>query len=996
MSKTRALVILATLLLLTGMWMVLGPGSKPTIGHEGPDEVRRAPIVIPKNPVDLKISLGLKDETQVVWEGEIKVTGGEILRVEKLQGSIDTTIEGAKFKARSQRDPAKNAKQQAKKAEKKNANKKNADQKKNEEKKAEPVEEKLALLPIRLRVMLDAPLTAKIEVNTSRGNFSFTLNEIAAGSSKKFLNDEALAERDEAAAPLTGRETEDDFPVMAKAKDGTIWLAYVEYKSGPPILASRIQEGNFDILATKGHGDRIRLMRHNGKSWDPAMDATAGGLDVWRPAIAVDAAGAVNLVWSQKVNDDWDIFTRRYTPAADGTGKWSDISQVTKAKGADIYPVVAADSNGKVWLAWQAWREGQYDILLTSLGKDGTWSAPQTVSQSKANDWSPAITADSKGRVYVAWDTYDRGNYDVMLRTITADVAGSVTRVAESPKFEARACLTCDAADRVWIGYEEGDEQWGKDYANSNEVAKVGLEKNLGYALYVNRTVKVKCLDGGTLKQPAAGLVPAFSETLTRGKSVPRLAVDADRGLWLLLRHHPLKGGAGETWVSYALRYDGKKWGSPQLLPSSSNLMDNRPALAQIGQYLLAVYSGDDRTRTQDRGQNDLYSTTLKAAGPVVPPELVTAEAPAAATMPNAHPNEAEDVARLRAHRVTVGGKQLRPVRGEFHRHTEYSAHRDADGLVEDSLRYGLDAGKLDWMGNGDHDNGLGHEYLWWLVQKQFDLHFHPPYFVSAMTYERSVVYPNGHRNVMMPRRGIQPLPRGDIQSGTAENGTPDTKMLYAYLKHFGGICSSHTSGTNMGTDWRDNDPEVEPVVEIYQGHRHNYEHFGAPRSATAATQIGGYQEQGFIWHALAKGYRLGFQSSSDHISTHLSYGIALVDEMSRQGIIDAFKKRHSYAATDNILLVVRSGEQLMGDIFETKERPTLTIEATGTAPIARLHVVRDNKYVYSIEPKERQLTRTWTDMDAQAGKTSYYYVRIEQEDGNLAWASPMWITYKP
>jgi hypothetical protein len=34
--------------------------------------------------------------------------------------------------------------------------------------------------------------------------------------------------------------------------------------------------------------------------------------------------------------------------------------------------------------------------------------------------------------------------------------------------------------------------------------------------------------------------------------------------------------------------------------------------------------------------------------------------------------------------------------------------------------------------------------------------------------------------------------------------------------------------------------------------------------------------------------------------------------------------------------------------------------------------------------------------MQAKAGQTSYYYVRIEQQDGNLAWASPMWVTYKP
>jgi len=37
-----------------------------------------------------------------------------------------------------------------------------------------------------------------------------------------------------------------------------------------------------------------------------------------------------------------------------------------------------------------------------------------------------------------------------------------------------------------------------------------------------------------------------------------------------------------------------------------------------------------------------------------------------------------------------------------------------------------------------------------------------------------------------------------------------------------------------------------------------------------------------------------------------------------------------------------------------------------------------------------------YVDMEAKPGKTSYYYVRLEQKDGNLAWASPLWITYKP
>lgn len=35
----------------------------------------------------------------------------------------------------------------------------------------------------------------------------------------------------------------------------------------------------------------------------------------------------------------------------------------------------------------------------------------------------------------------------------------------------------------------------------------------------------------------------------------------------------------------------------------------------------------------------------------------------------------------------------------------------------------------------------------------------------------------------------------------------------------------SHTSATLMGTDWRDNDRSLEPLVEIYQGDRMSYEH---------------------------------------------------------------------------------------------------------------------------------------------------------------------------
>jgi hypothetical protein len=961
----------AVFLVTTAALVAWGPPRQGPTGlqaDEPPPKKREAgkPIAMATDRIGLEVELGLTDDQRTDWDGEVEVSEGKVTHLE-VQRPPNGKANGAKYTVFTVR-------------------------------RMPPQQPQPVIIHPVLRITLDAPPTATVTLKTKQGTFSFTPAGLADGQVKEYLGGRASAERQDPAVRLTGRDTEDDFPVMAQGKDGRTWLAYVEYQPGRPIVMERVRAGNFEELAPTGNGDQIRLVEFDGSAWQPGVDVTSPGLNVWRPAVAVDGKGDVIVAWSQQIDGDWEVFYRRYTPPAAGqpgsAGRWSDVVRLTNSPGADFHVVAATDAAGVVWLAWQSWQKDNFDIVAAALADDHPYSKPRVISTSKANDWTPSIAADSKGNVYVAWDTYDKGNYDVLLRVLGKE--DRTLTVAGSARFEARPHLAVDGKDRVWVAYEEGDEQWGKDYAHDGPVKNVGLEKNLGFALYVHRTVKVKCLEDGKLRQPAGDLEKAMATRLPWNKSVPRLAVDAEGGVWLLVRHHPGPTKQGEVWDSYALRYDGKDWSRPRRLTNSSYLMDNRPALVPQGKGLLAVYTSDTRLRTQNRDQDDLFAALLKPMGPTHDLQLVADAPPPAATLPPAHPDEDADVARIRDYRVDAGGKQLHLWRGEFHRHTEYTAHRDGDGLYEDAWRYALDAAKLDWIGVGDHDNGFGHEYFWWTMQKVTDIFQNPTGFVAVHCYERSVAYPNGHRNVIMPKRGVRPLPRTDLK-GTPEGGTPDTKLLYAYLKHFGGVCASHTSATNMGTDWRDNDREAEPAVEIYQGHRHNYEHFGAPRSPTKDTQIGGYRPDGFVWNALEKGYRFGFECSSDHVSTHLSYAVLLTDDRSRQGVIDAFARRHCYGATDNIALVVRSGDHLMGDEFETKERPVLEIDVSGTAPVKKVHVVKNNKYVYTAEPGGRDVKGLrFTDMDAEAGKTSYYYVRVEQADGNLAWASPLWITYKP
>jgi hypothetical protein len=147
------------------------------------------------------------------------------------------------------------------------------------------------------------------------------------------------------------------------------------------------------------------------------------------------------------------------------------------------------------------------------------------------------------------------------------------------------------------------------------------------------------------------------------------------------------------------------------------------------------------------------------------------------------------------------------------------------------------------------------------------------------------------------------------------------------------------------------------------------------------------------VWNALAMQYRLGFQASSDHISTHISYAIALTEDTTRTAVLSAFRARHCYAATDNLIMDVRSGAHLMGDEFDARGPVQLKVLVHGTGPIARIDIIKDFKYAYSTEPHQRRVEFQWTDTEkGRPEGLSWYYVRAIQEDGELAWASPIWV----
>jgi hypothetical protein len=861
-----------------------------------------------------------------------------------------------------------------------------------------------AIAPNGVVVALKAPADATLTITLAQGDVKIPLAELASGQVRTYLDGKVEAQRVPASVPLAAGPDQEDFPAAAADAQGAAWIAYVVHKAvGPEVFEALTERPkNFDILNPRTGGDQIRLLRFaDGKVGD-TLDVTDPERDVWRPAVAVDGAGAVVVAWSEKVNGNWDLYRRTYRP---DTRSWSERKRLTDQPGTDTHVVLATAPDGKVWMAWQSWLKGQAQILLAPVEDAST---PVRICEGAANSWSPAIAIDRSGRIHVAYDTYAAGNYDVILRTHNpVGSLGPAVAVARTPKYEARPSLAVDPAGRIWVAYEERTEDWGKDAEN--------LLVGEGSTLYRESSVRVRCVEGNRVRV-APDPVVAAREPDRIMNSFPRLCCDRAGRIWLANRHRQevVWGNqavlvAGGVWVEHVTTLLGRTWSVPQALARSDGLLDNRPALvAPADAPVLIVYNTDGRLRREVEATKDL--TLRYFVHSATPPGVINNDLQVAALTtaqrggepvlatpdpteerrdkPAVHPDEAGDVARMREHRIQAGGKTYRLLRGDMHRHTEISMDGGHDGALEDMWRYAIDAARFDWMGDNDHDNG-SREYSWWLVQKTTDMYDNAP-FHTMFTYERSVVYPNGHRNLMFAQRGIRPLPRLVGETAVIDD---DTLMLYDYLKTFDGICASHTSATGMGTDWRDVNPQFEPFVEIYQGHRNSYEHYGAPRVArTPAESIGGWRPMGMIWNALSLQYKFGFQASSDHISTHISYAIAIAEDASRAAILDAFKRRHCYGATDNILMDVRSGEHIMGDEFDADGPVRLKVLVHGTRPLARVDVIKDFVYVFSTEPKGPRVEFQWTDDEKRPAGTSWYYVRAIQDDGELAWGSPIWV----
>ena len=331
---------------------------------------------------------------------------------------------------------------------------------------------------------------------------------------------------------------------------------------------------------------------------------------------------------------------------------------------------------------------------------------------------------------------------------------------------------------------------------------------------------------------------------------------------------------------------------------------------------------------------------------------------------------------------------------GDIHGHSRLS---DGTGTPADFYRYAREVSGLSIAALTDHA-AYGtiriEGPVWDRIKRAANEAYRPGEFVTFLGFEwTNWIY--GHRNVYY-RDGDGPI----FRSIDPESDTP--QKLWKLLDPYPAMTiAHHVGGGPVATDWSIPPDPRERLVEISSIHGVS-EYYGCESCIYRPVK------GAFVRDALARGYKLGIIGSGDNHDSHPGNGSvgAIVTgilgvyspELTREAVWDAFQKRQVYGTTGaKIILNFRAADLPMGSEVEwaTESGPVpVAVRAIGCGEIDRVEVIRNGDVVFSEKGDGVFAQYLLEDKDPPAG-TSWYYAKIVQKDGQMAWSSPVWVTVR-
>lgn len=769
----------------------------------------------------------------------------------------------------------------------------------------------------------------------------------AAPIGRMWIDDISLAERPLwTQVKISGSEGFNDFPQMIKSGPDSAWVAWLSFRHGHDTLqAARLE--------------RKKKTMEIAKQWEIEANAR-----ILHPGLAAADSGAW-LTYAKENGVNWDLYAVELKE--DGPQK---PLRVTSDPGVDVKPA-AAFYDDTLWMAWETNRDGRRQIYLTAV-RAGQVGTPRLLSRTGANNYSPSIAAADDGRIWVVWHSFRENNFDLYGRRLEGGNLGPEERLTRAPGIDRGARLT-SWKKQIWLAWEHA----------SYSGYQVGRA--------TTKRVRVARLKNGRLRSPKG-----MNKTqLFKGAEAPRVALDDRGNLWVAARV-PRDRNSG--WDVMLWRYTRDHWTKPWLV-SMRKGRSSRPGLAVFGKRALVCYQSDDTPgrwmsiQDSDQAKSDVFLATVRPTGP----------APNGRLRLTAHeePKDRFEAALIRdkwgedreGWNVEHNGEKLRLYFGDLHEHSDLSVcDRANDETPDQSYQMMRDIVRYDFGGLTDHGKCFN-AYYWNHLGKINRANSDPGRFMTLLGQEWSSSFERrdhgyrwgyyGHRNLFF----ADPFfPRW---FNPADGLTPAQlwETLVALKADFVSIPHQLADTGNVPVDWGFHHEIHQPVAEIFQ-FRGSYECRGCPRQAERTTP-GGH----FLQDAWARGLVIGVVASPDHRGG-IGKAAVYAPELSSPAILQALRQRRTYGTTGpKIFLDVRVNGHFMGEVGDPPGgKPVeISVRADCPAPIRAVEINRNNVYIFRAEVKGNRCRLTFTDDDPPEGPV-YYYVRVTQRDGEMAWSSPVFL----
>ena len=621
----------------------------------------------------------------------------------------------------------------------------------------------------------------------------------------------------------------------------------------------------------------------------------------------------------------------------------ADVNAVTSSKiptSGPVHRVAVAPGTGEawVWLAWDERSGADMRVVVAALDRAGGWHQRHTLSA--AGRWyrSPALASDGANLWVACVESGARAPGTVALRRLDGRELARVALPGPRGVAQEAPCLTSNQRGDAVVAWHA-------------RAACAGSEPLL-------RWPSLAIVDGESLAVTEAS--PPLREFDRAGASEDQgweMAAVAAAGehIWLAGR------SSNGFWV--AQRGPAGEWSERSRISSSSwGGHGTRLGLAVCGDKVFAA-------RREPDG--------IVVSGLVAPPPA----GPAVAQ----EPGRSAPLLRL----VEDSGYGV--LFGDLHCH---SAHSDGLGTLEDLWSDARVRG-LDFAAVTDHDQFCGREIgplTWSHMCQVADAYDDPGRFAAVSGFEFTGARSPGpgHKCVYFAYRRPDRLPEKDVAE------------LHALLREYDGIAVPHHVGWT-GSDLERHDPVLQPLWEMCSVHG-SYEG-GAAASGPpprADVVLAGH----FIRDALDGGARFGFVGGSDSHGLLWHHGISakrdpfatglagvVGAQPERASIFSALRRRSVYATTGaRILLDVSLDGAPMGSELAADTRGALEVSVRGEGRLAHVELISpdrtrpvdgiDGAALHAVLPVAKPADRAWT----------YFYLRVTQADGEMAWSSPIWL----